>query len=76
MSIQANQRTLRRGDSGEDVRDVQRILNALQFGSLALDGIFGSATEAAVKSYQTSRGLSADGIVGSNTWNRLNGEGC
>jgi peptidoglycan hydrolase-like protein with peptidoglycan-binding domain len=41
MSVQTNQRTLRFGDNGEDVKDVQRILNALgQFGSLALDSDF------------------------------------
>ena len=37
------------------------------------DGIFGYNTERAVKNYQSARGLSADGIVGKNTWTRLLG---
>jgi len=36
-----------------------------------LDGIFGANTENAVKRYQASRGLSADGIIGCNTWRSL-----
>lgn len=35
------------------------------------DGIFGHNTEVAVKSYQSKHGLTADGIVGPNTWNKL-----
>ena len=39
-----------------------------------LDGIFGTATQNAVISYQRSRGLTADGIVGCNTWRSLQEE--
>lgn len=35
------------------------------------DGIFGANTQAAVISYQRSKGLTADGIVGQNTWRKL-----
>lgn len=35
------------------------------------DGLFGSGTEAAVKQFQTSEGLKADGIIGQNTWAAL-----
>ena len=35
------------------------------------DGIFGSGTKQAVINYQKSKGLSADGIVGQNTWRKL-----
>jgi len=42
----------------------QRALNLLQFGPLAIDGIKGPKTTAAVKAFQSSKGLVADGIVG------------
>lgn len=71
MSAQIDQRTLRLGSTGEDVRRLQGTLNALDFGPLAEDGVFGKNTEAAVKRYQSSRGLSADGIVGPQTWARI-----
>ena len=44
------------------------------FRTGGLDGIFGSVTNNGVRNYQQSRGLSVDGIVGPNTWNRLMGE--
>jgi len=40
-------------------------------GSYGVDGDFGSATEAAVKSFQSDHGLTVDGIVGKNTWAEL-----
>ena len=46
-------------------------LNTLGFRTGGLDGIFGAATQNAVKNYQNSRGLVADGIVGCNTWRSL-----
>ncbi|HEU4326269.1 MAG TPA: N-acetylmuramoyl-L-alanine amidase [Roseiflexaceae bacterium] len=62
--------TVRRGDSGEAVRAVQSQLVSKGY-SLSVDGAFGSGTESAVKSFQTSRGLSADGVVGPDTWSKL-----
>ena len=46
-------------------------LNTLGFSTGGLDGIFGANTENAVRRYQASRGLAADGIVGCNTWRSL-----
>ncbi len=46
-------------------------LNTLGFSTGSLDGIFGANTENAVKRYQASRGLAADGIIGCNTWRSL-----
>ena len=39
-----------------------------------LDGIFGPATQNAVREYQRTRGLAVDGIVGCNTWRSLQEE--
>jgi len=49
---------------------VQSALNT-KGSSLAVDGIFGSGTKAAVKGFQSSHGLSADGIVGPDTFKKL-----
>ena len=42
-------------------------------GGVAVDGIFGPATEAAVKQFQERNGLTVDGIVGPQTWSALRG---
>ena len=63
--------TLRRGSVSNYVCIAQDDLNTLGYRTNGLDGIFGSATYNAVASYQRSRGLAADGIVGCNTWRSL-----
>lgn len=68
-----NRRTLRKGMTGEDVRDLQTQLLMLGY-SLApygADGSFGSVTRDAVIRFQKDHGLTADGIVGSATWRML-----
>jgi zinc D-Ala-D-Ala carboxypeptidase len=70
-------RTLRRGMSGSDVRELQiRVAGwATDYASkkyITVDGIFGSGTEAAVKRFQRAYGLAADGIVGPQTQATLN----
>ncbi|HEX6290498.1 MAG TPA: N-acetylmuramoyl-L-alanine amidase [Herpetosiphonaceae bacterium] len=62
--------TTRRGDTGDPTRAIQSQLVSKGY-SLVIDGIFGAGTESAVKSFQTSRGLTVDGVVGPNTWNAL-----
>lgn len=59
--------TIRKGDRGERVKFVQRLLN------LYPDGIFGNETDAAVRRFQQTNGLTADGIVGVGTLIRLCG---
>ena len=58
------------GDSGERVKTVQYLLRARGY-SVTVDGAFGPGTQSAVQSFQTSKGLTADGIVGAQTWEAL-----
>lgn len=61
---------LRKGCKGENVLVLQKRLNTLAYG-LEVDGIFGKATEAAVRDFQKIKGLGVDGIVGKQTWAAL-----
>jgi peptidoglycan hydrolase-like protein with peptidoglycan-binding domain len=69
---------IRRGHTGDQVKNLQMLLNATLGTSLSLDGIFGSGTLAAVKAFQTSYlgSSEADGIVGAKTkqalWDNCN----
>lgn len=57
---------LRPGDRGDDVRALQLLL--IKAGAaIEADGSYGPATEAAVKAYQTAKGLEVDGIAGPAT---------
>jgi len=59
------------GKTGPEVRAVQYLLKN-KFGyNIGIDGIFGPETANAVKDFQTSQGLTSDGIVGPNTWKAL-----
>ena len=62
---------LKRGSISNYVLIAQDDLNTLGFRTGGLDGIFGSQTRNAVLQYQRSRSLSADGIIGCNTWRSL-----
>lgn len=64
------------GSSGTAVRQIQYWLNTVRgyipgLPLLTIDGSFGPATAAAVRTFQTWAGLTADGIVGRATWNAL-----
>jgi murein DD-endopeptidase MepM/ murein hydrolase activator NlpD len=63
-----------RGDRGTEVRELQRLLN-LEGLPVRVDGVFGRETEAVVRRFQRSRGLSADGRAGPDTWAALAGPG-
>lgn len=66
-------RVLKPGMSGSDVRELQiRVAGWVASGeNLALDGSYGPATEAAVKRFQSGYGLAADGVAGTNTFNKI-----
>ena len=55
---------LKKGSTDPAVRDLQEALKALGFSPGAIEGQFGTATEAAVKAFQQQRGIAADGVVG------------
>ncbi len=62
---------LKRGSLSNYVLIAQDDLNTLGYRTNGLDGIFGVATQNAVRQYQNARGLLVDGIVGCNTWRSL-----
>lgn len=55
------------GSRGEEVRRIQTKLRELGFYNGKVDGIYGSATQRAVKRFQSSVGITSDGIAGSKT---------
>jgi hypothetical protein len=59
--------TLRVGSRGDAVSALQQALNVQLGLSLSTDGVFGARTAAAVRAFQASRGLVADGVVGPAT---------
>lgn len=67
--------TLKKGSKGQAVKELQEKLISMGYscGSYGADGDFGSATLAAVKAFQKDRGLTVDGIVGTNTYKALDG---
>lgn len=65
-------RTLKKGLEGSDVKELQQLLNSTGNYGLQITGIFDTATETAVKTFQKNSKLSADGIVGQKTIKALN----
>ena len=62
---------VQKGDRGQRVVAIQYLLNEQIGAGLTPDGIFGDATERAVKTFQARHGLTQDGKVGSSTWVKL-----
>jgi len=61
-------RILKEGDSGEDVKQLQRDLKKLGYYNSSIDGYFGPKTRQAVMAFQADQGLVVDGIVGPYTY--------
>ena len=55
------------GSSGSEVRNIQTKLKNWGYYTGSVDGVYGSRTVAAVKSFQRNNGLTADGIAGTKT---------
>jgi peptidoglycan hydrolase-like protein with peptidoglycan-binding domain len=66
--------TLKVGSHGSAVTELQKLLRSNGY-SVSADGDFGAHTRDAVKSFQRSHGLSADGVVGPKTWSALRSGG-
>lgn len=65
-------RILASGTEGEAVRDLQQRLADLGFETSPAEvGIFGDSTAAAVRAFQSARGLRVDGVCGRQTWSSL-----
>ena len=67
---------LRQGDSGTAVFTLQRQLNRIAkdypfFGKLSVDGVFGPRMVSTVKTFQRQFNLTADGVVGRQTWYKI-----
>lgn len=65
--VAASNGSLRYGDSGEEVRTMQKKLKQWGYYQGAVDGVFGSKTLTAVKLFQKKNGLAVDGIAGPKT---------
>ncbi len=63
--------SLRMGDSGSAVKDLQTKLKKLGYYDGTVDSTFGSGTYAAVKAFQKKYNLTADGVAGSETLKKL-----
>lgn len=70
-------KTLQTGSTGDEVKKLQSSLKSAGYdvGEAGADGIYGPATERAVRKYQTDKGLKVDGIAGEQTQGSLLGSG-
>jgi hypothetical protein len=66
-----SQPVLKQGSRGDLVVWAQEHLSAAGQSQLPFTGIFGKQTKAAVRAFQASQGLPADGVIGTTTWNSL-----
>ena len=66
---------LRKGNKGGSVKALQILLigNGYSCGATGADGDFGTGTHNAVIKFQSAKKISADGIVGAQTWGKILG---
>ena len=67
----APEQTLSPGDTGEQVKTLQRALTSLGYPPGKVDGTYGPSTQSAVQQFQAASGLTADGVVGQQTLTAL-----
>lgn len=66
--------TLKNGSSGNDVKELQKVLNKILKLELKVDGKLGPKTIAVIKKWQKAHGLKADGLVGAQTKAKMKAE--
>ena len=79
QQVELNNPPMRHGEKGQAVRLIQQCMIDLSINPMtnsikrcgSPDGIYGRETKVAVDSYQTSKRLSSDGVVGQNTMRAL-----
>jgi N-acetylmuramoyl-L-alanine amidase len=62
---------VKNGDSGDEVKQIQTKLKNWGYYDGSVDGSFGKSTMAAVKAFQKKQGIKVDGIVGTETANKM-----
>lgn len=67
----ATSSSLRNGSTGSEVKKLQQKLKDLGYYTGSVDGTFGSGTETALKEFQKTNGLTADGVAGTRTLSAL-----
>ena len=71
LAQSAQAATYQRGSSGSTVKQIQTKLKSWGYYSGGIDGVYGSASEAAVKAFQRKNGLTVDGKAGPQTLRAL-----
>ena len=67
LPLAADAASLRKGASGDEVVTLQKKLKQWGYYTGAVDGVFGSGTEKAVRLFQQKNSLAVDGVVGTKT---------
>ena len=75
VTMPSNAPVMKMSSRGDSVVALQTRLNALGYDCGTADGIYGSKTQSAVIAFQKAVGITADGIVGSQTLSYLNSTG-
>jgi peptidoglycan hydrolase-like protein with peptidoglycan-binding domain len=70
-----NEPTIKVGSTGLAVRRAQNRLSLGGFDTGGVDGTFGTNTESGVKALQTATAIAVDGIVGPETWKKIDALG-
>ena len=71
ISQDLGDRIIRKGDVGDDVEEMQKLLNSLGYDCGEADGEYGSNTERGVKEFQRDNGLEVDGEFGPKSYEKL-----
>jgi peptidoglycan hydrolase-like protein with peptidoglycan-binding domain len=59
--------TLKLGDRGNAVKELQHALRSLGYTTGTIDGVFGASTQSALIAFQSAHNLSPDGVLGPAT---------